>query len=184
MEVPARILIIDDDESSDHSLVSVLTRAGFDCCGVSTEGAAVADLAPGPDAASVPYLVRPFTTDEILATIYDALHARFEHPVHHRRGPDLTRREVEVLGLIAAGLPNKAIADRLFVSLHTARNHVKSILHKLGAHSRLEAVAIAVHGGFIERDFTEGTGLADRLPYSLPTDVHLQGPGIPELTAI
>ena len=78
-----------------------------------------------------------------------------ERAVPHRHKAGLTARELQVLGLMAAGLPNKQIADRLFISLHTARNHVKSVLHKLAAHSRLEAVAIAVHDGFTERDIAE-----------------------------
>jgi DNA-binding NarL/FixJ family response regulator len=55
----------------------------------------------------------------------------------------LTRREREILFLIAEGLTNKAIASRLVLSVHTVRTHVQTILAKLGAHSKLEALAIA-----------------------------------------
>lgn len=55
----------------------------------------------------------------------------------------LTSREVEVLRLVAIGLSNQAIADRLVISLHTAKRHVANILDKLGAASRTEATAIA-----------------------------------------
>lgn len=55
----------------------------------------------------------------------------------------LTLREVEVLRLVAAGLSNQAIADRLVISLHTAKRHVANILEKLGAASRTEAAARA-----------------------------------------
>jgi DNA-binding NarL/FixJ family response regulator len=55
----------------------------------------------------------------------------------------LTRREIEVLRLIATGLRTGAIADRLHVSPATVRNHVQHIFDKLGAHNRLEAVAQA-----------------------------------------
>lgn len=57
--------------------------------------------------------------------------------------PSLTRREREILHLIAEGLTNKAIAERLVLSVHTVRTHVQTILAKLGAHSKLEAVAVA-----------------------------------------
>lgn len=57
--------------------------------------------------------------------------------------PDLTRRELEVLRLMAGGANTRAMADRLHVSPATVRNHVQNILGKLGAHSRLEAVAYA-----------------------------------------
>ena len=64
-------------------------------------------------------------------------------------GSDLTNREREVLGLLATGASNQAIADQLFVSLNTVRNHVQHVLDKLGAHSKLEAVAIASREGLI-----------------------------------
>jgi DNA-binding NarL/FixJ family response regulator len=57
--------------------------------------------------------------------------------------------------LMAAGEPNKALADKLHLSLNTIRNHVQSILYKLDAHSKLEAVATAVRAGLIERDDRE-----------------------------
>ena len=55
----------------------------------------------------------------------------------------LTRREIEILHLVASGLNTKDTALRLHVSPATIRNHVQNILGKLGAHSRLEAVAYA-----------------------------------------
>lgn len=55
----------------------------------------------------------------------------------------LTKREREILHLISEGLTNQAIAEQLVLSVHTVRTHVQTILSKLGAHSKLEAVAIA-----------------------------------------
>jgi DNA-binding NarL/FixJ family response regulator len=55
----------------------------------------------------------------------------------------LTRRELEILRMIATGVSTRAAADKLHVSPATVRNHVQNILGKLGAHSRLEAVAMA-----------------------------------------
>lgn len=62
---------------------------------------------------------------------------------------ELTEREREVLALVAEGLPNAAIADRLVVSVHTVRNHIASLSAKLGAHSKLEALSIAVRRGLL-----------------------------------
>lgn len=62
---------------------------------------------------------------------------------------DLTPREFEVLQLLAEGLPNKDIADRLAISQHTAKFHVTSILGKLSAQTRTEAVARAARLGLI-----------------------------------
>src|SRR5581483_1093680 len=62
---------------------------------------------------------------------------------------ELTRREVEVLRMVAEGLANREIATRLHVSEHTIKFHVSSILGKLGAASRTEAVTCGIKRGFI-----------------------------------
>ena len=62
---------------------------------------------------------------------------------------DLTPRETEVLQLLADGLTNKAIAQRLGISDHTVKFHVNAILGKLGAQSRTEAVVRATRLGLL-----------------------------------
>lgn len=61
----------------------------------------------------------------------------------------LTRREREVLQMLAAGLANKEIAARLNISDHTAKFHVAAILGKLGAATRTEAVALGIRRGLV-----------------------------------
>ena len=61
----------------------------------------------------------------------------------------LTPREQEVIHLLAEGLPNKTIADRLHISEHTVKFHVNAILSKLGAQSRTEAVVRATRLGLL-----------------------------------
>ena len=61
----------------------------------------------------------------------------------------LTPREAEVLGLMAEGLSNKLIADRLKISEHTAKFHVNAILNKLDAETRTEAVVSAARRGLL-----------------------------------
>ncbi len=61
----------------------------------------------------------------------------------------LSDREIEVLTHVAAGLPNKGIARELGISEHTVKFHVGTILGKLGAASRTEAVTVAVRGGIL-----------------------------------
>jgi two-component system, NarL family, nitrate/nitrite response regulator NarL len=62
---------------------------------------------------------------------------------------DVTPRELQVLGLMAEGMPNKTIAVRLGISEHTVKFHVNALLNKLGAHSRTEAVTRATRMGLI-----------------------------------
>lgn len=61
----------------------------------------------------------------------------------------LTPRELEVLNLLAEGVPNKTIARRLGISIHTAKFHVGSLLDKLDASGRTDAVAHAARLGVI-----------------------------------
>ncbi len=58
--------------------------------------------------------------------------------------PVLTARELEVLKLVARGLSNREVAEGLFISENTVKNHVRNILEKLHLHSRMEAVMYAV----------------------------------------
>jgi DNA-binding NarL/FixJ family response regulator len=61
----------------------------------------------------------------------------------------LTLRETSVLLFLADGMSNEEISKRLFISIHTLRNHIQSIISKLGAHSKLEAVSVAIREGLI-----------------------------------
>jgi DNA-binding NarL/FixJ family response regulator len=63
------------------------------------------------------------------------------------RGP--TKRELEVLGLIAEGLTGREIADRLFLSEETVRKHVRGLLEALEVHTRAHAVAVGFRRGII-----------------------------------
>ena len=109
-------------------------------------------------------LPRDATPDEIIAALEAAAAGLVTLPadlavdlVSATRGPGtrpaptqpLTRREIEVLGMLAEGLANKNIAARLGISEHTVKTHVASILTKLDAFSRAEAVAIGARQGLI-----------------------------------
>jgi DNA-binding NarL/FixJ family response regulator len=63
--------------------------------------------------------------------------------------PAVTERELEVLRLLHEGRKARDIAQLLTISEHTARGHIKKVLQKLGAHSQLEAVAVAVRLGML-----------------------------------
>jgi len=62
---------------------------------------------------------------------------------------ELTAREIEVLGMLADGLANKAIAAQLGISEHTVKFHISSVLSKMGAATRTEAVTRGIRNGLI-----------------------------------
>jgi LuxR family maltose regulon positive regulatory protein len=65
--------------------------------------------------------------------------------------PELSDREREILLLVAAGLSNQAIAERLVISITTVKTHVGNIFHKLGVSSRIQAIARAEGLGLLPR---------------------------------
>lgn len=71
-------------------------------------------------------------------------------PLQVSASNELTRRELQVLRLLAKGAGTKAVAEHLSISAATARHHIDSIMSKLGVHSRLEAVAHALRHQLIE----------------------------------
>lgn len=83
--------------------------------------------------------------DAILVSL-DEDDAREDDPVQTE---SLTSREIQVLELLAEGLANKAIADRLGISDQTVKFHVAAISGKLGAANRTDAVRLAVRRGLI-----------------------------------
>jgi NarL family two-component system response regulator LiaR len=114
------------------------------------------------EAGAVGYLLKNVSADELARAIREAHAGRptlapeaAQALIQARRKParlgfDLTDREREVLALMVEGLNNPEIADRLVVSRSTAKFHVSSILSKLGAGSRTEAVAVAVKEGLLD----------------------------------
>ena len=70
-------------------------------------------------------------------------------PKAERLGHDLTSRERQILAMLAEGRSTSDMVDELVVSVHTIRNHVRNVLQKLRASSRLEAVAVATRVGLL-----------------------------------
>jgi DNA-binding NarL/FixJ family response regulator len=68
----------------------------------------------------------------------------------HAADDAITARELDVLRMVAQGKANKTIATDLNIAEHTVKNHMKSILSKLGADDRTGAVVIAARRGYIE----------------------------------
>nr|WP_217443592.1 response regulator transcription factor [Myxococcus sp. CA051A] len=107
------------------------------------------DVAPAPLTAALLAVARGLVVfDPGLSELRTS--TRTATPGSSALGPDaLTPREREVLALLAEGLSNKAIADRLSISEHTAKFHVNAVLGKLGVQRRTEAVVRAARMGLV-----------------------------------
>ena len=94
------------------------------------------------------YVVKPFARDELLARIRNLLGRSRQLPT--RVGGLLTRREREVLTLLASGMRQDEIAERLFISKKTVGTHVSNLCRKLDVHSQAQAIVVAFQESLIE----------------------------------
>jgi DNA-binding NarL/FixJ family response regulator len=106
------------------------------------------------------YITKPADLDELLARIMrasrrargDRVGGGTSFASHPDVGtPSLTRRELEILGMVAHGQSPHEIASHLVISPKTVASHVQRVLGKLGVHSRTQAVARAHELGLVER---------------------------------
>jgi DNA-binding NarL/FixJ family response regulator len=94
-------------------------------------------------------LLQPVIASKLLRHVGQQNTTRPPAPQYNTSYEALTERELEVLALLAQGMPNKEIAAHLTISERTAKFHVSSIMGKLGATNRTEAVSLAAQRGLI-----------------------------------
>lgn len=92
--------------------------------------------------------MKPFAADELLARVHALMRRATQNGVVV--SSTLTPRELEILELLAEGLRQSDIAERLVISPKTVGTHVGRILAKLGVRSRVHAVAVAYRDGLLE----------------------------------
>ena len=133
-----KVLLMTAD-SSDEVMVKAIESG---CAGFIRKGARTPELIVA---------IRAAANDEAVISADDLRRIMPRLRGGYRLGDDLTARERMILELLAQGTTTLAISKSLFIANATARNHVQSIISKLGAHTRLEAVAIALRENILAR---------------------------------
>lgn len=134
--------------SADVSEASMMRAVEAGAAGYVSKAASAEELvAAVRRAADGEFLVAASTMSRLLQQRSEAQRRATEQA---RLSDELTPREREVLNLMADGLDNFSIAKELRIGYGTVRGHVRGVLEKLGAHSKLEAVAAAREAGLVQ----------------------------------
>lgn len=134
--------------SADVSEGSMMRAVEAGAAGYVSKAASAEELVSAVRrAADGEFLVGASTMARLLQQRHEASQRK---AAQARIGAELTAREREVLALMAGGLDNYDIADQLRIGYGTVRGHVRGVLEKLGAHSKLQAVATARQAGIVE----------------------------------
>ena len=139
-----RVVLLTASESAEDLLAAVKAGAS----GYLTKDTPLPRLVSGmQDVLDGGAAVSPAMGGKLFSALRDLLR---HQGVSATRRSELTGRELEVLTLVGEGKTSKEIADKLYISENTVRNHVRNILDKLGMKSRFEAVNWAYREGLIE----------------------------------
>lgn len=137
----AHVLVLTVSADDQHVMDAILAGA----CGYLLKDAPIAQIVEGIRAAE---RGESFISPRIASRLIHRLREPDEIEPGIT-GADLTPREFEVLEFLARGLDNSEIAKALFLSQHTIKNHVSSILIKLQVENRIQAAVRAVRGGLV-----------------------------------
>ena len=105
------------------------------------------------------YMVKPFVLDELLARVQRLV--KRSRPIARTVVAGLTRRELEILRLLACGMDHLEISRDLVIAAKTVEKHIEHILMKLGVHSRAQAIALALQETSEAAPLAEITRLED-----------------------
>src|ERR1700756_1785663 len=126
---------------------------------VLTHSAKAEDLRRALAAGAKSYLLKGADPEQVCDTIREVFAGRSSLPrdlaaklVDSMAQPELSERELEILKQMARGKSNKEIGQALYISEYTVKNHIRSILKKLNAIGRTEAIAIATGRGLVSID--------------------------------
>ena len=137
-EITPDVAIVIVSGLAEEALVADVVEAG--CAGLVSKVKAASELVRAVRAAAAG---ETFLSAEAVRHL--SLRRSGRYP-----GSDLSPREVEVLQCLADGLSNQAIGQRLYLSPNTVGNHMQRIMLKLDAHSKLEALVIALRHGLVD----------------------------------
>lgn len=143
--VPGCGILVLSEHEDERTLIAAL-EAG--ATGFITKGSPIGQLI---ETARRVYLGETTIPPQMLgAVLGNLIKSKRERNDALRRLGKLTRREREVLALLAQGADNAGIAQPLVISPETARTHIQNVLGKLGVHSRLEAAAFVMQNGLLD----------------------------------
>jgi DNA-binding NarL/FixJ family response regulator len=154
-EAPLSAIVVLGGEDDDASIVEALEVGATGHVAERAEAAelvaTIRRVAQGDDPLKDEISGRPDLVERIVDVI--------RHTFIAERPPanPLTPRELDILRLIAAGESNQEIARHLDIGVQTVKNHVRTVMHKLGAPNRVRAVTYAVRQGWIELDDSADT---------------------------
>ena len=131
---------------SEESLVADVVDSG--CAGLVSKGKGASELIRA---------VRAAAAGETFLSADAVRHLAARRAGRHPAA-DLTKREIEVLQCLADGLSNEAIGRRLYLSTNTVGNHLQRVMLKLDAHSKLEALVVALRRGIVDPPAPERPG--------------------------
>jgi DNA-binding NarL/FixJ family response regulator len=177
-ESPGTGIVIVGRDDNDSSILEAIEIGATGHVSASAEPAeliaVIRRVADGEDPLKDEVIGRPDLVDRIMDGFRESFRRADEPP-----SIPLTPRELAILGHVAGGLRNREVGELLEVSEQTIKNHLSSILHKLGVPNRTHAVTLAVRQGWLNLDAADSEvqalvpGPVEHAP-AVPA-VHLRG---------